>query len=66
MQDKAIQARTQLRLGTELNQQKQKLQDFKLNKQQARIEQSRHASRFDGSHSHIYQSFADWKVEKKS
>lgn len=39
MQDKAIQARTQLRLGTELNQQKQKLQDFKLNKQQARIEQ---------------------------
>ena len=40
MQDKAIQARTELRLDTELAQQKQKLQDFKLSKQQARVEQS--------------------------
>ena len=38
MQDRAIQSRTQLRLDAELEEQKQKLVDFKLNKERERTE----------------------------
>ena len=40
MQDKAIQARTELRLNTELQNQEQKLAEFKLEKEKQRIQLS--------------------------